>query len=159
MPKKLRSRSADVYAFDTLTLVVTTLESVGTVLAVARFDVGSSFAPGGLASPPVTLGNVATAEAVFILLSVTFSAAALSVVRRPSFVALRGDATVALKEANRGGKGRKSRRIACLFGVSATTLVVPLGGGGVGGQQPASTLLSLLTEKASEPKPLSPRLG
>ena len=76
-----------------------------------------------------------------------------------TFVALRKSALVALRTANRAIRSCPSWRIACQFGVATATLVVPFGCGGVGRQQPASLLLSLLAEEASETVPISTRDG
>ena len=159
MPGKLMSRSAGVFTFATFALLVTTLVSAEAALIVARFDVKPSFAPDGLASPPVTFRNVASAVAMSVLLTATFGAAPPGVVRNPPFVALRGGAVVALKESNRESEARRLGRTACRFGVSTATLVVPFGCGGVGRQQPASLLLFLLTGEASETVPISTRDG
>ena len=73
-------------------------------------------------------------------------------------VALRRNAAVASEKTNRRGKAGRFRRTACLRD-STTTLVAALRGSGAGLEQQASTLLTFSTEKASETRPMSTRLG
>ena len=75
------------------------------------------------------------------------------------FVALRRGAIVALRTANRVTRSCPPWRTACQLSVSTAALVVPFGSGGVGKQQPASLLLSLLSEEASATVPISTREG
>ena len=151
-----------------------TVRFVANVFPVIVANVGgnSSGAPGRVASVPLSFRSVARRLAVVLTVSgsvtlavlragsaVTpalpskFISAVLSAVNSPMVVADRRTATVAPKESNRGKTGRRFRRAACLFGKAATTLVVPLMGSGVRVRQQSSSLLSLLTEKASEAQP------
>ena len=73
-------------------------------------------------------------------------------------VALRRSAAVASKKTKRRGKAGRLRRTANLRD-SATTLVAVLRGSGVGFGQQASFPFSLPTEKASEARAVTARLG